>query len=369
MHYSAQQVLGNGGCAGVDGEDIENFKDKYKLNMRELHRQMKENRYTPSPILRTYIPKSNGKERPLGIPTIKDRIAQATVRQVTENIFERVFCDCSYGFRPNRSAHDAINKIEEYKRQGYQWVIDADIKSYFDNIDHNLLMDFVAEYISDGWVLGLIRSWLTAGIMNNGEFESTEKGTPQGGVISPLLANIYLHQFDKEMTSRGYKLVRYADDFVVLTKSKKKAKRSLEVIEEIITGKLKLTLHPDKTVITNFGKGVVFLGYEFINWRYKRPRKKAIDKFKDKIRDITRRQRPFSVEFIIVELNPVLRGWANYYKFGNVKKLFGKLDKWVRMRIRSFIEKKKAILNQNYRISNSMLEEKGLISLLTYCFN
>ncbi|PRX16403.1 group II intron reverse transcriptase/maturase [Orenia metallireducens] len=369
MHYAAQQVLSNGGCAGIDGEDIEDFKDNYKLNMREIYRQMKEKRYKPSPVLRTYIPKGNGKERPLGIPTVKDRIAQATVKQVMEIIFERVFCDCSYGFRPNRSAHDAIDKIEEYKSQGYKWVVDADIKSYFDNIDHELLMDFVAEYISDGWVLGLIRSWLTAGIMNKGKKESTEKGTPQGGVISPLLANIYLHQFDKEMTARGYKLVRYADDFVVLTKSKLKANRALEVIKEIIEGKLKLTLHPEKTVITNFGKGFVFLGYEFIAWRYKRPRKKAIDKFKDKIRNITRRQRPFPAEFIIAELNPVLRGWANYFKFGNVKKLFRKLDTWIRMRIRAFMEKKKAILNQNYRISNSMLEEKGLISLLTYCFN
>ena len=346
MDYAAQQVLSNGGCAGFDGEDIEKFKENYKLNMRELHRQMKESRYKPSPVLRKYIPKGNGDKRPLGIPTIKDRIAQATVKQVIEIIFERVFFDCSYGFRPNRSAHDAINKIEEYKNQGYKWVVDADIKSYFDNIDHDLLMDFVAENISDGWVLGLIRSWLTAGIMNEGELKRTEKGTPQGGVISPLLANIYLHQFDKEMTARGYKLVRYADDFVVLTKSKRKANRALEVIKEIIEGKLKLTLHPEKTVITNFGKGFVFLGYEFIAWRYKRPRKKAIDKFKDKIRNITRRQRPLPAEFIIAELNPVLRGWANYFKFGNVKMLFRRLDKWIRMRIRSFIEKKKATLNQ-----------------------
>ncbi|TDX42957.1 group II intron reverse transcriptase/maturase [Orenia marismortui] len=369
MNYAAQQVLSNGGCSGIDGEDIEKFRDNYKLNMRELHRQMKENRYNPSPVMRTYIPKSNGKKRPLGIPTVKDRVAQATVKQVMEIIFERVFCDCSYGFRPKRSAHDAIDKIEEYKNQGYKWVVDADIKSYFDNIDHDLLMDFVAEHISDGWVLGLIRSWLTAGIMNSNRLEKTEKGTPQGGVISPLLANIYLHQFDKEMTDRGYKLVRYADDFVVLTKSKRKAKRALVVVREIIEEKLKLKLHPEKTVITNFGKGFVFLGYEFVAWSYKRPRKKAIDKFKDKIRNITRRNRPFPVEFIIGELNPVLRGWANYFKFGNVKRLFRKLDSWIRMRIRAFMEKKKAILNQNYRISNSMLEDKGLISLLTYCFN
>lgn len=365
MDYAAQNILNNGGCAGIDGETEKEFKENYKLKMRELYRQMKENRYNPPPVLRTYIPKGDGRKRPLGIPTIKDRIAQATVKQIMEIIFERLFCDCSYGFRPNCSTHDAIEKIEEYKEEGYKWVVDADIESYFDNIDHDLLMDFVAEHISDGWVLGLIRSWLTAGIMNEGNWERTEKGTPQGGVISPLLANIYLHQFDVEMTKRGYKVVRYADDFVILTKSKRKAKRALEVTKEIIEGKLKLKLHPDKTVLTNFGEGFAFLGYEFLCWRYKRPRKKALKKFKNKVRKITRRQRIGTLEIVLAEINPVIRGWGHYFKYGNVKTLFKKLDEWIRMRIRAFMEKKKATMNQNYRISNAFFREEGLISLLT----
>jgi group II intron reverse transcriptase/maturase len=365
MHHAAQSVFANDGSAGVDGQNIKEYEENYKLNMRELHRQFQEDRYEPSPVLRIFIPKGDGRERPLGIPTVKDRIAQEAVRRIMEPIFEKVFCDCSYGFRPGRSALDAIAKIEEYRDQGYKWVVDADIKGYFDNIDQELLMDFVTQRINDGWVLRVIKSWLSAGVMTEEGVEETPFGTPQGGVISPLLANIYLHQFDKEMVERGYKIVRYADDFVVLTKSRRKAQRALEVIKEITEGKLNLELHPEKTVITNFGKGFVFLGYEFIGWQYKRPRKKALKKFKDKVRKVTRRQQPWPVDMIIGRLNPVVRGWGNYFGKGNVKSLFRRLDEWIRMRIRSYMEGKKAVKHQNKRIPNALLEKKGLKLLLT----
>ena len=226
-------------------------------------------------------------------------------------------------------------------------------------------MEFITERINDGWVLRMIESWLTAGVVTDEGYESTTCGVPQGGSISPLLSNIYLHQFDKEMTDRGYKVVRFADDFVVLTKSKKKANRALEVVKEIVEDKLKLTLHPEKTVITNFGKGFVFLGFEFIAWRYKRPRKKALKSFKDKVRKVTRRNQPWDIGFIIRELNPKIVGWGNYFGHGNVKGLFQKLDEWIRMRLRSCIEKKKAIKHQNQRIPNAVLQQKGLKSLLT----
>jgi len=255
--------------------------------------------------------------------------------------------DCSFGFRPNKSAHEAIDKIEEYKKQGYKWVVDADIKGYFDNIDQDLLLDFITYRINDGWVLRMIKSWLTAGVMTDEGIKKTTKGTPQGGTISPLLANIYLHQFDKIMVNRGYKLVRYADDFVVLTKSKKKANRALEVIKKIVEGKLNLRLHSEKTVVTNFGEGFTFLGYEFKYWQYKRPRKKALKRFKDKVKEVTRRQQPWKVDRIITKLNPVIRGWGNYFSKGDIKKLYKKLDKWIRMRIRAFMESKKAHINQN----------------------
>src|SRR6056297_2609318 len=276
MYKASQEVIKNGGSAGIDNIDIPEFNRNYKVNMRELYRQMKEDRYEAPPVLRVFIPKSDGRKRPLGIPTVKDRVAQGTIKRILEPIFEKLFCDCSYGFRPGRSQIDAINKIEEYREKGYKWVLDADIKGYFDNINQDLLINFIKERVTDGWVLKIIKSWLAAGVMTEGSLETTEKGTPQGGVISPLLANIFLHQFDKTMTKRGYKVVRFADNFVVMTKSKRKAKRAHEVVKEIIVEKLDLTLHPEKTVVTNFGKGFVFLGFEFIAWRYKRPRKKAL---------------------------------------------------------------------------------------------
>ncbi|SDL55613.1 group II intron reverse transcriptase/maturase [Halarsenatibacter silvermanii] len=363
MDRAAHTVFANEGSAGIDGQEIKHFKNNYKQNMRELHRQLWNGTYEPSPVLRVMIPKDSGGERPLGIPTVKDRIAQETVRRILSPIFEKIFCDCSFGFRPNRSALEAIVKVEEYREQGYKHVVDADIKGYFDNIDQDLLLDFLTERVNDGWVLRIIRSWLTAGVMTEDGIEDTPNGTPQGGVISPLLANVYLHQFDREMTDRGYKIVRYADDFVVLAKSKRKARRAMDVTEEIITEKLNLTLHPDKTELTNFGRGFEFLGYEFIAWRYKRPRRKALDRFKDKVRDITRRQQPFSVDVIIARLNPVIRGWANYFGHGNVKKLFRSLNEWIRMRLRSYKEGKKAHYHQNRRIPTAELKQLGLKSL------
>jgi len=365
MHKAAKEVIAKGGSAGIDGVSTAEFNEKYKFNMRELHRQLQNGTYQPSPVLRVYIPKSDGSERPLGVPTVKDRIAQGSVKEVIEPIYEEKFCDCSFGFRKGKSQIDAVNKVEEYREQGYKWVVDADIKGFFDNIDHDLLIEFIREEITDGWVLGIIKSWLTAGVMTEGIKQPSSEGTPQGGVISPLLANIYLHQMDRILVKRGYKLVRFADDFVVLTKSKRKAKRALEVIEEIVRDKLKLELHPEKTKITNFGEGFVFLGFEFVAWRYKRPKKSALDKFKDKIREVTKRQQPWDVEKIIKWLNEKIRGWGNYYGHGNVKTLFVKLDRWIRMRTRSYMEKKKAVKNQNKRIPTSVLQKKGLVSLLT----
>jgi group II intron reverse transcriptase/maturase len=365
MKVAAKHVLDKGGSAGVDRIDTVEFKENYSIHMRELYREFLEDRYQPKPALRVFIPKSDGRQRPLGIPTVKDRIAQAAVRGILEPIYEKEFCDCSFGFRKGKSQIDAINQIEEYKEQGYKWLLDADIKGFFDNIDHELLIEFIRQKVTDGWVIEMIKSWLTMGVMKDGEYIPTEKGTPQGGVISPLLANIFLHEFDKVMVERGYKLVRFADDFVVMTKSKRKAKRAYEVVKEIITEKLKLELHPEKTVITNFGEGFVFLGFEFIAWNYKRPRKKSLEKFKDKVRKVTRRSQPWKVDSIIKRLNAKIYGWANYFGHGNVKKLFRSLDEWIRMRLRSYMEKKKAVMNQNKRIPNSFFRKKGLVSLLT----
>jgi group II intron reverse transcriptase/maturase len=364
MKAAAKQVLDNGGSAGIDRIGTLEFKENYSVHMRELYREFLEDRYQPKPALRVFIPKGDGRQRPLGIPTVKDRIAQAAVRGILEPIYEKEFCDCSLGFRKGKSQIDAINQVEEYREQGYKWVLDADIKGFFDNIDHELLIGFIRQKVTDGWVIEIIKSWLTMGVMKDGEYIPTGKGTPQGGVISPLLANIFLHQFDKVMVERGYKLVRFADDFVVMTKSKRKAKRAYEVVKEFIKDEIKLELHSEKTVITNFGDGFVFLGFEFINWRYKRPRKKSLEKFKDKVRKVTKRNQPWKVDLIIKRLNAKIYGWANYFGHGNVKMLFRCLDKWIRMRLRSYMEKKKAVM-QNTRIPNSFFRKKGLVSLLT----
>jgi len=215
------KVKANKGCAGVDKQSISAFWPQRKLHFQELQRAIKHGKYIPPPVLRKYIPKSDGTQRPLGIPTVKDRVLQQATNNVIEQVFEPLFMDCSYGFRPNKSAHQAITNIKEYLNQGFTWIIDADIKQFFDSVDHKLLMQFIAQEISDGKVLGLIESWLKTGVMEDGKLQETTVGTPQGGVISPLLANVYLHELDKEISTLvNVRLVRYADDFVILCNTK-----------------------------------------------------------------------------------------------------------------------------------------------------
>lgn len=357
-----RKVRSNKGAGGIDKETIQQFEENLDRNLWELHRLLKEKRYSPKAVRRVNILKDDGRKRPLGIPTVRDRIVQQAVLNIIEPIFEAKFCDCSYGFRPARNAHQAVEKIKEYYEMGYQWVLDADIQAYFDNINHDILMNFVREEIVDGSVLKLIRAWLTAGVMDSMKLRKTTTGTPQGGVISPLLANIYLHYFDQTMLERGYRLVRYADDFVILCKLERKAQRALEVTKQIIEGELKLTVHPEKTRIVHFDEGFEFLGFKFY-WKFTGPREKSLKKFKDKVRNTTRRQQGNNLQFVIKNLNPIIRGWGNYYRKSNIKSLFRDLDQWIRMRIRAFIEKKKAIMHQNRRIPNKWLVEQGLVSL------
>lgn len=356
------KVRKNKGAGGIDRETIQQFEQNLDRNLQELCRLLKEKRYSPNSVRRVYIPKGDGKQRPLGIPTVRDRIVQQAVLNIIEPIFESKFCDCSYGFRPGRSAHQAVEKIKQYYEMGYQWVVDADIQAYFDNINHDILMNLVKEEIVDGSVLKLIRAWLTAGVMDGMKLTKTVTGTPQGGVISPLLANIYLNYFDKIMTGRGYKLVRYADDFVILCKLERKAMRALEVTKKIVENELKLTIHPEKTRVVSFEQNFEFLGFKFY-WKFTRPREKSLKNFKDKVRNATRRQQGNNLQFVISKLNPIVRGWGNYYKKSNVKTLFRDLDKWIRMRLRAFTEKKKAVYHQNCRIPNKWLEKQGLVSL------
>jgi RNA-directed DNA polymerase len=298
-----------------------------------------------------------------GIPTIRDRVVQQALKNVIEPIFEAEFLDSSFGYRPEKSARHAIEQIETIRDEGNEWVVDADIKAFFDMVNHEKLIDAVSERISDGRVLRLIKSFLKADVMEHGlGLVENVIGTPQGGVISPLLANIYLHYFDERMIEHGYRVVRYADDFLVLCKDEKEAGEALAYVEEIL-GELELTLHPEKTGIKHFSEGVDFLGFT-IYTRHKVPRKEAVRKYKEAVRRVTRRNRPINLGMVIQDLNPIVIGWGNYFKIANVNWLYKGLDAWTRMRLRAFKEKKKSYVS-NSRITNTSLKNMGLKSLST----
>lgn len=357
-----EKVRSNKGAGGVDGQSLRQYEANLVDNLQELHRLLKEGKYHPLPVRRVYIPKANGAERPLGIPTVRDRVVQQAVLQVLQPLFEPLFEECSYGFRPARSAHQAIARIEELRDQGYGWVVEVDLKNFFDTLDHELLVSRVAEEIADGKVLSLIRGWLVAGVMEEGEVRSQVAGTPQGGVISPLLANIYLHAFDRVMTRRGYQVVRYADDLVVLCKLERKAKRALEVCRQILTEDLLLTMNAEKTQISSFKEGFDFLGF-CLRSRFKKPRAKAVEGFKAKVRHLTRRQQGRNLDGVVEALNPVIRGWGNYFRRTNWRSDARDMDGWIRRRLRSFIRKKAGVALQSYRYPNAFFQKKGLVSL------
>ncbi len=360
---SWNEVKANKGSAGIDGISIPEFEQNLLQNLSEIHRLLREDRYVPKPVLRVEIPKDNGKTRKLGIPTVRDRVVQQALKSVLEPIFEEIFLPQSHGYRPNTDAHAAIRKAEAFLERGYHWVVDADIEGFFDHVDHKILMDLVCEKVSDGRVLSLIESFLESGIMNEGVFEESTEGTPQGGNLSPLLANIYLNHFDRRMGDYGYLLLRYADDIIIFCKHEWEAEDALKHAKEILENELKLKLSPEKTrVVHARKKGVEFLGFHF-NGRWRRPRDKAKKKFKAEIKYRTRRQQPKSLEDVIKSLNPIIRGWGNYFKGGTVKKLFEELDGYIRGRLRCFIAKRRTLKILIFSLPPSYFTKMGLVSL------
>jgi RNA-directed DNA polymerase len=358
-----EKVRSNRGAGGIDRQTIASFERKKEQELLELQRLLREKRYRPHPLRRVYIPKANGEQRPLGIPTIRDRVVQQALLNILGPIFEPLFHERSYGFRPQRDTHQAIEQVRKALGEGREWIVDVDIRKYFDTVNHELLLDAVNEEISDGSVLRLLRMFLESGVLENGVRMETEEGTPQGGVISPLLANIYLNRFDWEMAKAGYEVVRYADDFVVLCASQDEAQQAYEAVKHIIEGQLHLQLHPEKTRIVHHNEGTFdFVGF-LVHRRYLWPRIKSLDKFTDRVRILTRRQQAKNVQEVIRDLNYALRGFGNYFRVADVKGLFGELDGWIRMRLRCFMEKKKAVKHQNYRITNDLLVSLGLVSL------
>ncbi|KAA1259453.1 Group II intron-encoded protein LtrA [Rubripirellula obstinata] len=368
LMQSFKAVKRNRGAAGIDKVSVGMFEENLDANLAALKRDLKtRDTFVAKPLRRVFIPKdAKGKSfRPLGIPAVRDRVAQEVIRRLLEPIFEPLFHDCSFGFRPKRSCHKAIEKLLEFHEEGDRVTLDADIAGFFDNIPHKLIVDAVAEEVADGNILNLIWKFLAAGVMENGVFKPTTIGTPQGGVISPLLANIVLNKLDWRLEQAGYRFVRYADDFVVVCKDRVQAKAALELVTEVMT-ELGLSLSPEKTKIASYGKGYDFLGFR-LSSKSRTMRTKSEEKFKTKIREITRRCHNLDAE-VIKKLNQVIRGTANFFatKFSTCIKLFQKLDRWIRMRVRSMKFKRKWS-NDNYRLRKRNLQNKlGLLGLLDF---
>lgn len=332
-----QQVKANKGAAGIDHISIERFEAQAERYLDELHQALKMGTYRPAAVKRVYIPKSDGKQRPLGIPTVKDRIVQAAVKMVMEPIFEHEFMPTSYGFRPQRGCKDALREVDRLIKAGYTCVVDADLKSYFDTIPHDKLMKQVEQHISDGRLLDLIRLFLKQEVMDGIESWTPVSGTPQGAVLSPLLANIYLHPLDAIIAQAGLKMVRYADDFVILCQSQAEAETALQQVQNWVKAN-GLTLHPDKTHLGDCrqaGQGFEFLGYRFEAGK-RWVRNKSRKALRNKIRDKTRRNRSGSMNSIIQELNAMLKGWFNYFKHA-YRTEFADVDKFVRRRLRALL--------------------------------
>ena len=366
-----EKVRANAGAAGVDGQSIERFERGAQLYLAELATALREDSYRPQPIRRVDIPKGDGTTRPLGIPVVKDRIVQTAVKLVIEPIFEAAFHPASYGFRPGRGCRDALREVEGLLTDGHTFVVDADFASYFDTIPHDWLMRRVEERISDGRVLGLLRGWLEQDILHEMERWTPTQGTPQGAVISPLLANIYLDPLDELMAARGYRMVRYADDFVVLCKSREEATAALGQISAWVTAN-GLRLHPDKTHVGDCrqpGQGFEFLGYRFEAGR-RFVRKKSLTRFKNKIREKTGRLRGESLARVIESLNPMLRGWFGYFKHAHPS-TFTALDGFIRRRLRSMLrqQQKRPGFGRNprdhQRWPNAFFATNGLFTLST----
>ena len=334
LEKAYRKVRANKGKPGIDGVSVEAYGCDLENNLKQLHHDLKTGTYEPQPVKRVNIPKPDGTTRPLGIPTVRDRIAQQAVLNILQPIYEPGFHPSSYGYRPNRSCQKAVAKAEMFmNKYNMRHVVDMDLSKCFDKLDHELIMQEIARKISDGSVLELIKKFLKSEVMEDGAIEETDLGSPQGGVISPLISNIYLDRFDQEMKRRGIRIVRYADDILVFAYTPRQARKYRDIATEILEKDLKLTVNREKTKLTNDRKGVAYLGFIIRN-KTVSIHPENIKKFKDRIRELTPRNHGKNLTAIIEELNPVIRGWANHFRIANCKGIFKELMEWIRRRLR-----------------------------------
>jgi len=382
LEIAWKKVRANQGSGGVDGESIEAFEAQRELRLSELQRALEADQYRPQPVRAVKIPKagSSGEHRTLGIPTIVDRVCQQALVNRLEPIFEPVFDDANFGYRRGRSTKDALRKVWKEIESGREWIVDADLKDFFGSVDHEKLITLVAQRVSDGRVLRLVEAMLKAGVHDQGRLFPTDRGTPQGGVISPLLSNILLTPFDREMRRRGYKLTRYADDWVVTCSSAADAHAALEAARKILEA-LGVRLNSRKTRIVSVRNGFEFLGFKIKSGRqlrlspqkirsgaksgalYAYPREKSVRRFKDQVRAMTRRKAPVTTSQLIEQINPIIRGWGQYYCKAHVRRLFLQLKAWIVRRIWSHRHKRWRCAGWKSLPEKVLYGELGLVNL------
>ena len=401
LYEAYKQVYKNKGTSGVDGVTVDELGRYMYLHKEEIKEQIRNRKYKPSPVRRVYIPKENGDKRGLGIPTVVDRVIQQAIVQVLSPIYEKQFSETSFGFRPRRSCEMAIVKLLEYFNDGYTWIVDIDLEKFFDTVCHDKLISIIMKTIHDGELVSLIRKYLVSGVMENGVVIPTKVGTPQGGNLSPLLSNIMLNELDKELKKRGLKFTRYADDCIIVVKSEKAANRVMESITKYIEKKLGLKVNAEKSKVARPNQ-IKYLGFGFYNTKTgivkPKPHLKSIQKFKRKLKQITKRKWSISLEERITKLNQVIRGWVNYYKIGDMKTYMTAISEHLRRRLRCIIWKQWKVASKripslvklganidqaralaytrksywntsmflNIYITNKSLEKKGLVSPLDH---
>ena len=342
LRTALKRVESNKGAAGIDGMEVKDLSGYLKAHWKEVREALESGKYRPSPVRRVEIPKPDGGVRQLGIPTVLDRLIQQAIAQVITPMFEAVFSPYSYGFRPGRSAHQAVQKSQEYIREGYDWVVDIDLEKFFDRVNHDMLMARVARVLKDKRVLKLIRAYLNSGVMLNGVVMDTKEGTPQGGPLSPLLSNIMLSDLDRELEGRGHKFVRYADDCNIYVKTETAGARVMESVKQYLEKKLKLKVNPKKSKVERANR-VKFLGFSFFKRKGEvliRIANRTKERFMEKVRNLTKRTRSGKLEDIVSEINRYLIGWTAYFRLADTPSVFEGLDAWVRRRLRQMLWKR-----------------------------